>query len=242
MHLSIVIPTKNEEDYLPLLLSSIATQTLVDKEVIVADAASTDQTRAMALAAGAKIVDGGLPGPGRNIGATHAQGDVILFLDADVVLPEAPYLADCLEEMQRKNFDVATCLPLASDGDAIDHMMHEAYNVYAKATESFLPHAGGFCIFATREAHKKLNGFDEKVVFAEDHDYVRRARKMDLTFGILRSHKVPVSVRRLRKEGRARLALKYMYSELQLVTQGSIKRLPFKYDFADYEKRKRKDA
>ena len=41
--LSLIIPTKNEEKYLPLLLSSIKEQDFSDYEVIVADADSTDK-------------------------------------------------------------------------------------------------------------------------------------------------------------------------------------------------------
>ena len=97
MRLSIVIPTKNEENYLPRLLESIRSQVFSDYEVIVADAASTDRTREVAVKFGAKVVEGGLPGPGRNRGAEAAQGDRLLFLDADVVLPSEDFLSDMLK-------------------------------------------------------------------------------------------------------------------------------------------------
>jgi glycosyltransferase involved in cell wall biosynthesis len=236
MKLSMVIPTKNEEAYLPRLLDSINRQTLQSREVLVADAGSTDRTREIAAVHGARIVEGGLPGPGRNRGAAQAQGDFIVFFDADVVLPNPTYLEDCVHEMEKRNLDIATSPPLACDGTTIDHVMHEAYNMYARATEHILPHAGGFCIFTRRETHQALNGFDEQVVFAEDHDYVRRAKKLGKEFGILRCHKLPVSVRRLQKEGRANIALKYIYSEFRLVTRGSFKHMPFKYEFGQFTK------
>ena len=86
MRVSIVVPTKNEEAYLPILLASLRGQTFQDFEIIVADAHSTDRTREIALQAGAKVVDGGMPGPGRNRGAAVAQGEIIFFFDADVIL------------------------------------------------------------------------------------------------------------------------------------------------------------
>ena len=64
--LSVIIPTFNEEKYLPRLLDSLARQTYTDYETIVADADSTDATRAIASQHGCRIVPGGRPAEGRN--------------------------------------------------------------------------------------------------------------------------------------------------------------------------------
>ena len=95
--LTIVIPTKNEEAYLPRLLESIQGQTLKPSEIIVADAHSTDATREIARAHGAKVVDGGMISLGRNAGARQAQTDFILFLDADVELRDPEFSRRLLE-------------------------------------------------------------------------------------------------------------------------------------------------
>lgn len=86
--LSIVIPAKNEEIYLPKLLKSIKKQNFCDYEIIVADADSIDRTKEIAQKYRAKVVKGGMPGRGRNAGAKVAKGEVLLFLDADVLLPQ----------------------------------------------------------------------------------------------------------------------------------------------------------
>ena len=86
--LSIIIPTKNEEYYLPKLLESIKRQDYKNYEIIVADAGSKDKTRDVARKSGCKVVKGGLPSIGRNNGAKYAKGELLLFLDADTVLPE----------------------------------------------------------------------------------------------------------------------------------------------------------
>jgi glycosyltransferase involved in cell wall biosynthesis len=57
--LSIVIPTLNEEKYLPRLLQSLDCQTIKDFEIIVADANSRDATRQVAAEHGCRIVAGG---------------------------------------------------------------------------------------------------------------------------------------------------------------------------------------
>lgn len=77
--LSIIIPTFNEEKYLPILFESLQKQTFNNFEIIVADNNSTDATRSIALAAGARVVGGGLPAGGRNMGAKFAQGEWLLF-------------------------------------------------------------------------------------------------------------------------------------------------------------------
>ncbi len=242
--LSIVIPTKNEEVHLPKLLASIKEQTFTDYELIVADAFSTDSTRKIATDFGATVVDGGLPGPGRNRGAMLATGEIIVFFDADVVLPSAKFLEDCLAEMERKNLEVATCKVKPLSRNPIDRALHEVYNAYVIATEHLRPHAPGFCIFVRRKAHQGINGFDEQVVFAEDHDYVQRAQKHEHAFGILRSHPIAVTVRRLEKDGRLAIALKYMYTELAMITGGPIKEKLFDYDMggsAEAEKMESKE-
>ena len=90
--LSIIIPCKNEEEQLPKLLASIKRQTFTDYEIIVADAHSKDRTREIAESFGARVVEGGMPGPGRNKGALQAQGTHLLFLDADVTFLSHRYL------------------------------------------------------------------------------------------------------------------------------------------------------
>jgi glycosyltransferase involved in cell wall biosynthesis len=234
--LSIVIPAKNEEEVLPKLLDSIKSQTFTDYEVILADAHSTDKTVEIARSYGAKIVEGGMPGPGRNKGAVAAQGEVIAFLDADVQLPNAKFLGDCMAEMDKKGLDIATCKVKPMSRKPLDRALHEVYNAYAIATEKINPHAPGFCILVRRHAHEGIKGFDEQVVFAEDHDYVQRAHGRGHSFGILRSHPIGVSVRRLDKDGRLGIALKYIFGELHLLTKGSIKKIPFKYEMGGKKK------
>ncbi len=239
MRLSIVIPTKNEENYLPRLLESIRSQAFSDYEVIVADAASSDRTRVVAEDFGAKVVEGGLPGPGRNRGAEAAQGELLFFLDADVVLPSESFLSDMLQEMDERNVDVATTRWTPDPVSTIDHAIYGFYNTYTLATEQLLPHAMGACILVKRELFERLKGFDETVSFAEDHDFARRAVAAGARFGVMRRHKLPVSVRRFVKDGRFGFALKCLYTELHMIAKGPLRKLPFAYEFAHFDRDRR---
>lgn len=228
--LTIVIPTKNEEEYLPRLLESIQKQTLSPAKIIVADAQSTDATREIAQRFGATVVEGGLISAGRNAGASFATTDFILFLDADVDLRDPEFLEKAVGEMMEKRLDLATCDVFPLSDQFIDHFLHKAYNTYARAWGSMYPHAPGFCMLVRRKLHEELGGFDEAITFCEDHDYARRATEIG-TFGFLKSTKIPVSIRRLDRDGRMKIAITYLLAELHITFLGPIKHDKFRYSF-----------
>lgn len=234
--ITIVIPTKNEEDYLPTLLESIKRQTQLPSAVVVADAFSTDRTREIALSFGAKVVDGGLIPFGRNRGAQHADTPLILFLDADVEMTDPKFLEKTVSEMLERKLDLATCDVSPSGGNFVDTLMHKIYNSYVRAWGAIFPHAPGFCLFVRREKHKELGGFDESVTFCEDHDYARRLNKIG-KFGFLNSKKISVSIRRLDRDGRLNIALKYILAELHIALIGPIRHNLFNYTFGHGSKK-----
>ncbi len=233
--LSIVIPTKNEEEYLPKLLKSIAIQTVQPQEVIVADAFSTDRTREIAESFGARVVDGGLPGPGRNRGAEVAKGEILLFLDADVLLQQADFLEKAISEFTARTLDFATPLVEPFSAKPLDRFFHKFYSGYLRVMAKVHPLAPGFCIFARRKKHEEIKGFDESVVFCEDHDYVLRGAKVG-TFGVLTSIQVHVSVRRLERDGRLGTIVKYALAELYIMFIGPIRTNIFNYTFGHKRK------
>ena len=71
--LSIIVPTLNEEEHLPIFFREIKKQSFKDYEVIIADANSTDRTVEIAQKFGATVISGGLPAKGRNEGAKIAK-------------------------------------------------------------------------------------------------------------------------------------------------------------------------
>lgn len=228
---SIIIPTFNEARFLPKLLKSLKHQSVRPEEIIVADAFSQDKTRSIAKAFGCKIVNGGLPAKARNNGAKHAKGSILLFLDSDVVLPPL-FLQETIAEMDNKKLDITSCFVTPRSSLKIDKILHSFANNYMRFTQKFHPHIPGCCIFVKKQLHQKIYGFDESIVLAEDHDYLKRAKKIG-KFAYLKCNKVPISVRRLSKEGRIKIALKYIAIELHLFFLGKIHRDIFHYNF-DY--------
>jgi len=204
MLLSIIIPTKNEQENLPRLLDSIRMQGFKEKEleIIVADASSNDRTREIASIYRCRIVGGGLPAIGRNNGAKCSFGDILIFKDADSPFPEN-FLKPALTEFNERGLDIAGTLqyPLTTK-NGFANLRYRAYleffvnNSLKKAQNTgnpLLMH----CIFARRGIHGIIDGFDETLEFGEESDYAKRAKKEGAKFGILKScGKIGVNMRR----------------------------------------------
>ena len=213
MKLSIIIPTYNEEEYLPKLLYSIKEQEFKDYEIIIADAGSTDRTKEIAELAGIKVINGGLPAVGRNNGAKIAEGEYLLFLDSDVVL-SAGYLESAIEEFEEKKLGIAITQIIPLSDSNVDKVLHKFANFFMKRAESIKPHgAGCYGILTTKILHEEAKGFDEELDFGEDSDYIERIGKIS-TFKVLRNPRLLVSTRRLEKEGLKDLAFKYTKSTI----------------------------
>lgn len=235
--LSIIIPCKNEEEHLPRLLKSIKRQTFTDYEIIVSDAQSDDRTREIAKSFGARVVEGGMPGPGRNAGALHAKGAFLLFLDADVVLESEHYLDDVLKEFQKRNVSLATCDVKPDSPLIVDRVLHGTYNAFVRATERVHPHTPGMCMLVRRDLHHKIGGFDEDVPYAEDLDYALRVFRSGHKVRVMKSHPILTSVRRLERDGRLGTMRKYLYTKWHMITKGSFKHQPFEYEMGGFKKK-----
>jgi len=233
MKVSIVIPTLNEERLLPRLLQTIQNQDYSDYEIIVADAGSTDGTRASAGSCGAKVVEGGLPGPGRNKGARAACGDYLFFFDADVELPDG-FLKAAVAELDERNLDLATCEIRPLSNYLIDKIVHGFINLSIRVSLRVDPKAMGFCIFVTRRLFNRAGGFDESIRLGEDAEFVKRAAKVS-PLHWLSSVYISVSVRRFEKEGRLAHIKKGIKLNLHRAFKGEVRDDAIEYEFANYD-------
>ncbi len=231
--ISIIIPTLNEEKYLPLLLTSIKKQRFSDYEIIIADAVSRDGTLDIAKRSNLNIVLGGLPARGKNNGAKNAKGDILLFLDADIVLPEN-FFGRTLGEFKTRNLDIGSFGLLPIKENKLYHFLFQYfYNLPIIMLEKILPHAAAG-IMIKKEIFEKAKGFDEEIKIAEDHDLVRRGIKFG-RYGILKSAKIFVSDRRFRQDGWLGTSLKYVFCEFHMIFLGPVKSDIFKYKFGHYK-------
>jgi len=114
--LTIIIPCKNEENYLPNLLNDLSKQYQIqDVEIIVADANSTDNTlkniEEYKNILNLKIIPGGNVSVGRNNGAAISKTPYILFLDADVRFFNKKAIYESFQIMLKENLDLVGLSP-----------------------------------------------------------------------------------------------------------------------------------
>jgi glycosyltransferase involved in cell wall biosynthesis len=233
--LSIIVPTLNEEKHLPFLLESIKRQSFGDYEVIVADAGSEDKTLEIARKYNCKIVKGGLPAEGRNSGAKIAEKELLLFLDAEAVLPEN-FLNKTLLEFRKRKLGIAGCgLQPITKNKTYGIMQDILYNWPARLLEGVFPYDSNF-ILVEKEIHKQIGGFDEGITLGEDHAYARKAAKIT-RFGFLKSSKLTISPRRFQNEGWLTIGAKYYFCNLYNIFFGDVRSNIFRYNL---KKRKEK--
>lgn len=84
---SVIIPALNEEKYLPRCLESLSHQSRKEHfEIIVVDGGSIDRTAEIAEEYAHKVIVKPSPvGVARNLGAKHAEGKILAFIDADTM-------------------------------------------------------------------------------------------------------------------------------------------------------------
>lgn len=237
--LSVIIPTLNEGLQIGQLLQSLARQTFTDFEIVIVDGNSSDSTKEAVGAFSEKlnikfIVEPKLGiGRARNVGAANAAGEYLLFLDADVMAAKT-FLENAIKEFDDRYLDIATCYVTPISDKFLDIVLHEAANATIKASQYLSPAAPGYCVIVTKRLHNRINGFNEELKLGEDHDYGERASQLG-KFRVLRNSRIKVSVRRLDKDGRAKLVAKYIYGEIYRRFVGNVTKPLFKYEFGQHE-------
>ncbi len=210
--MSVIVPALNEERHVGSLLSDVLSQTRSADEVIVVDAGSEDGTVSVAERfPGVVLLTGSPPvAKGRNLGGRRAGGDVLVFLDADVRLPEG-FFEGLLEEFEKRRLDVACPRYGPRQSTPAIRGIHAFFNLLFKSVEGLLPSGAGHCIAVRREVFRKSRGFDPSLKF-DDIELIRRLAKAR-RFGIV-AQWVYVSDRRYREQGVAKMLLRYMLMSL----------------------------
>ncbi len=171
MHISIIIPTLNEEH----CIGKVLKYTLClkgDFEVVVVDGGSTDAT--LKLVSTFKSVKLLNATKGRanqmNLGAVHAQGNILLFLHADTFLPTT-FHKDILNLMQDPKVTGGSFRLKMDDS----HLIFKFYNWCSQFSLEFFTY-GDHAMFFSTKAFQHIGGF-KTMPFMEDVEIQKRIRQ-----------------------------------------------------------------
>ena len=186
MKYSVIIPVYNRPQEVDELLASLAGQQLQDFEVIVVEDGSA--VSCADVVAGYRdrlpvrylVKENAGPGPARNYGAAQAQGEYLLILDSDVVLP-AGYLQAVDDELEHQPADAFGGPDRADESftpiqKAINYSMTSFFTTGGirggrKKMDQFYPRS--FNMGVRRQAYQALGGF-AAMRFGEDIDLSTR--------------------------------------------------------------------
>ena len=198
MNLPIVVLAFNEEAYLGPTLCSI--QTAADEvraasgsdvDIVVVDNASVDGTAALARDLGATVVAEPVQGiaRARSAGACRASGDVLVFVDADAVVPRTLIVAIC-EAMPRP-----ACV---GGGVDVDYRSRRSFvRLYLRVwrlLDRLMGMVQGAAQFCRTDVFSEVRGYDQSVWIGEDVDFYwslrKLARRIGRTVRLLREPRV----------------------------------------------------
>jgi glycosyltransferase involved in cell wall biosynthesis len=212
---SVIIPTLDEEVYLPLLLKDLFLQSFTDFEVIHVDGGSSDKTLQKAkqwqnklnlktIVHNVKSVSAQ-----RNRGASEANGNWIIFMDADDRLPKK-FLAgikqriDQTENDPGKRFDVFTTLVNLTKNDRKElknRITADSINFFLRLSyKTNKPLILGSMIGIRKEVFQKVK-FDEKNKVSEDNIFARECVKSGWKYKVLTNPTYSYSMRRVQSKG-----------------------------------------
>jgi len=178
--ISIIIPTLNEEKNLELCFKSLLNQTYRDFEVFIVDGGSKDATLTIAENYGIDVVKVYKRRPhdvsfARNEGMKATKGDILIFLDADVLLSR-----NCLEVVNKFFQDPEVvgvgCRTLPFNGTRLEYLMYNCNNLLSRICNRIGRYEMSYfsCLGYRRSLFLKVGGFREDLYACEDMDLTRR--------------------------------------------------------------------
>ncbi len=238
---SVVIPAYNEATYIDRLLEALSCQNYKAFEVIVSDAESKDGTEEVVNSFNKKLdvrlVSAPPKGPayGRNQGAKRAHGEWLLFLDADDDIDDLDFISTLLAETESHGWNTSSAQMTARGKAAKQYANLFRYQKLLSRTRR--PVASGYCLLTKHSIFKDAGGFNEKIHFGEDYEYVSRTGKAG-KFGFVESTYFYIDPRRNEEDG-LKLTYQGTLNEFYRLFRGykKLEKQPIKYQFGKHKKR-----
>ena len=243
--ISIIIPTLNEERFLPRLLKNLASQTSKDFEVIVVDGKSSDKTVQKASQYMKKIplsiVHSDIKNVShqRNLGAQFSKGDYLFFLDADSQISNQ-CMKQLIEAIRKYRYFIYQLTLVPESQKYPNKVFFNVINYSVELSQNInQPMSNGGSMVIHKALFKQLNGFDEKVFLSEDHDIVKRAYMIGVRAKYLKHVDIVFSLRRFQRDGIIPVLYKYSLAFIYTLAKGRVDKKLFEYTMGglDYKKK-----
>jgi len=235
-YFSVIIPTLNEEKYLPKLLGDLARQNDGTFEVLVVDGNSDDETKKMAKSFSKLFPFSFFENQKRNVayqrnfGASKANGDYLFFLDADSRLT-ANFIKKLKNEIEKKKGLLFLPAVAPEKNNYQDKLMFNITNSLVDLSQKIgNPFSSGGSMIVQKDFFGILGGFNEKLFISEDHELIQRAFEYGVNAKLLTNIKIKVCLRRMEKEGRLKYLLKYLVAAVETFNKGKIEKKIFRYE------------
>jgi glycosyltransferase involved in cell wall biosynthesis len=187
--ITIVVPCKNEENYIHHLLDSLRQQNIGDTRIIIADC-STDNTRQVIKnnrqSLNVEIIEGGPVSVAKNNGARLATTPYILFIDADVRFFKNTVIQDAVNIIESKNLDLIGLNIKCYDKNKRAIIGFTIFNLINQILKFFSPFAIGAFMLTRKDRFEEFGGFPEK--FSTSEDYFLSRKYSPRKFRIIRHH------------------------------------------------------
>ncbi len=235
-YFSVIIPTLNEENCLPLLLADLSAQKDTDFETIVVDANSKDKTKEKAMAYKGRLalnfiaVKKANLSYQRNCGAAAAAGRYLIFLDADSRIgPE--FIQTAHKTIEQKKGLVFLTHVVPDSRDIITRFQYNVGNFVIKYSQNFgIPFSSVGSFIVDRSLFLSIGGYDATLFISEDHDIVKRINRFGVRAKFLDAATVIYNLRRERQEGKLKTIAKLIYGLSYFFIKKEIKKEIFQYD------------
>lgn len=169
--ITIVVPCKNEENYISFLLTDLMKQQIGNTRIIIADC-STDNTRQVIQQnkgdLNVEIIDGGPVSIAKNNGAKLVTTPYILFIDSDVRFFSETTIVDCVNVIEKNNLDLVGLYIKCYDDNLRAQIGFMFFNFVNKIMSYKVPFAVGAFMLTRRNKFEQFGGFSEKYGTSED--------------------------------------------------------------------------
>lgn len=216
--ISIIVPTLNEEKYIEYLLKSLERQTFSNFEVIFVDGGSKDKTLQKADKYKLDIKTVTLNGAGefysRDFGANLAEGSILLFTCADIIMPK-DLMEKVYEKFERDHRVIAVSGPdMPHDAPLIGKVEYGLYNALRYISSKLLRPLKRFStstnfLVVRKKVFEKAGGFDPMDINADGLLGMNLLEMGEVEFCL--NIYVFISARRINKMGFLNFNRHYLY-------------------------------